>query len=120
MQLLQNQKFQFFIAKVFNTAVKIVNASLTCGEAALSVGCPGWGIPAQPRRRKIAFAFSHLYASKSTQPPARKVINVADETQASYKGACSGPRTLVITPTLSLVGLGRSRECWCRTDREPP
>lgn len=101
-------------------SIQTENVSLTHGQAALCVGCPSWGIPAEPQSREIAFAFSHLYRSKSTQPTARKVVNVADGAQTRYKGGYSGPRTLVITPTLSLGRPGGSEECQRRTDSEPP
>lgn len=51
-----------------NTAVKTTNVSLTHGQAALRVGCPGRGIPAQPQSRMIAFALSHIYTSRIPSP----------------------------------------------------
>lgn len=48
------------------------------------------------------------------------LANVADGAQARYKSGYSGPRTLVITPTLSSGRLWRSGECRCRTDGELP
>lgn len=82
------------------------DGSLTCRQAALCVGRPGWGTPAQPQSRKIAFALSHLYTSKHSEHAARKLVNVADRAQTRYKGGYSDPQSLVVTPTLSLERLG--------------